>query len=79
MRKCALQLRGIAEIPHQLAALEAVLGLRVAGVGGAPHTPIAIVSLNYGILETSHETLRVCLLLDPDVEEMEDSEPRTAK
>lgn len=49
------------------------------GGGGAPHTPIAIVPLNYGILETSHETLRVCLLLDPDVEEMEDSEPRTAK
>lgn len=66
---------------RQLAALEAVLGLqgRGGGEGGAPHTPIAIVSLNYGIVETSHETLRVCLLLDPDVEEMEDSEPRIAK
>lgn len=51
----------------------------VRGGGDTPHTPIAIVSLNYGILETSHETLRVCLLLDPDVEEMEDSEPRIAK
>lgn len=78
MRKCALQLRGIAEISHQLAALEAVLGLWGAGVGGL-HIHQLQLSLNYGIQETSHETLRVCLLLDPDVEEMEDSEPRTAK